>query len=256
MTQQYRYKLNVTQSLLLFSYWLLVLQSHYYVSIAFTPSLIVTQYQYQQSQYNTRKDYNPLPKQNNNNNNNNRFISINTLTSLNLSSTSLPDTSTMKASELRKELDSYGISTKSFFEKIELIEAVEKARMEGKTPIGNTKVDDDGGSSDDNDVKTESTSRNEKLAQEMEKCNKMKVGELKKELESYGVSTKSFFEKSEFVRAVAEARVDGVKDKKRTSRTSTSRGEEEYDPSYRDVKMQKMDMRTLMGSPAIDVRLG
>lgn len=180
------------------------------------------------------------------------------------SSSSLPDAQEMKASELRKELQSYGISTKSFFEKSELVEAVEKARVEGKTPIA-----DSGSSSSgyDGDEKKKSTfsssmSREDKLAKEIDSCNKMKVGELKKELESYGISTKSFFEKSEFVKAVAEARVDGVKKSKSTgstgsTRTTSRREEEEYDPSYRDVNMQKMDRRTLIGSsPVIDVRLG
>ena len=34
---------------------------------------------------------------------------------------SLPDISGMKAGEMRKELESYGISTKSFFEKKEFV---------------------------------------------------------------------------------------------------------------------------------------
>lgn len=179
------------------------------------------------------------------------------------SSSSLPDVQEMKASELRKELQSYGISTKSFFEKSELVEAVEKARVEGKTPIADSSSATSG---DDGDGKkstsSSSMSREEKLAKEIDSCNKMKVGELKKELESYGISTKSFFEKSEFVKAVAEARVDGVKKSKSAGRTGSTRAtsrreEEEYDPSYRDVNMQKMDRRTLMGSsPVIDIRLG
>ena len=166
----------------------------------------------------------------------------------------LPNVSEMKASELRKELQSYGISTKSFFEKSELVEAVEKARKEGKKPAKDNSDESSGGKSGSDNKSSDfsSSSRQERLAKEMEECNKMKVGELKKELESFGVSTKSFFEKSEFVRAVAEARVDGVK---KTSSSTQSR-EEEYDPSYRDVRMQKMDKRTLMGSPVIDVRLG
>lgn len=171
-------------------------------------------------------------------------------------SSSLPNVSEMKASDLRKELQSYGISTKSFFEKSELVEAVEKARAEGKTPIkdgsgsGGEKTQDSGDSS--------SASRDERLAKEIETCNKMKVGELKKELESYGISTKSFFEKSEFVKATAEARVDGVKKSERRSTQGSSRSsrDEVFDPSYRDVIMQKMDRRTLMGSsPVIDIRI-
>ena len=178
------------------------------------------------------------------------------------SSSSLPEIDSMKASDLRKELQSYGISTKSFFEKSELVDAVEKARKEGKTSFVNG--DDDKANDDSNATSTSGTkakgkeskaSRQEKLAIEIEKCTKMKVGELKKELESYGISTKSFFEKSEFVKAVAEARVDGVKNKGGSRRGSASR-EEEYDPSYRDVQMQKMDVRALGMSPVIDVRLG
>lgn len=179
---------------------------------------------------------------------------------LNLSAkSSLPNVSEMKAGELRKELQSYGISTRSFFEKSELVDAVEKARREGNTAAKDTSSSDgSSGAKDDSDSNSKSSntsstsSRQEKLVEEMEKCQKMKVGELKKELQSYGVSTKSFFEKSEFVRAVAEARVDGVK---KTSGSTQSR-DEGYDPSYRDVQMQKIDKRTLMGSPVIDVRLG
>lgn len=52
--------------------------------------------------------------------------------------------------------------------------------------------------------------RKERLEKEVAKCQEMKVGDLKKELESYGISTKIYFEKSEFVFAVAEARVDGL----------------------------------------------
>ncbi len=166
---------------------------------------------------------------------------------------SAPDVSSMRASELRKELQSYGISTKSFFEKNELVEAVEKARSEGKTPIVNGD-DKEGSKSTASSSSKSSATRAEKLAVEMEKCTKMKVGELKKELESYGISTKSFFEKTEFVRAVAEARVDGVKGKGASGKGRSR--EEEYDPSYRDVQMQKMDVRALGMSPVIDVRLG
>jgi hypothetical protein len=62
----------------------------------------------------------------------------------------------------------------------------------------------------------------------MERCNAMKAGELKKELESYGISTASFFEKSEFVQACAEARVDGASNKTKSNAnksSSTDKGE-------------------------------
>jgi len=154
------------------------------------------------------------------------------------------------------------------------------ARKEGKTPVVvGVNGDDDGGASSastsdassssssetttsassNNNSKSSSANRQERLNEEMEKCKSMKVGELKKELESYGVSTKSFFEKSEFVRAVAEIRVDGVK-KKQTSTTTagSSSGtvkEEPRDPSFRDVTVSKFTGdKALLGRGVIDVK--
>ena len=168
--------------------------------------------------------------------------------SYHLQMATLPDVESMRAAELRKELQSYGISTKSFLEKTELVDAVIKARKDGKTPVAEPSK-----SSDDEKSSTEA-SREDRIASELKKCSAMKVGELKKELESLGISTKSFFEKSEFVRALAEARVDGVKAKG----TSKSR-EEKYDPSYRDVVMQKLNLDPRDprwgGSTIIDIKL-
>lgn len=188
-----------------------------------------------------------------------RATSVTTFTQLNVSSSALPEVGSMKAGDLRTELQSYGISTKSFFEKSELIDAVNKARAEGKSPKANGKEAPSESTSKSTESKsTESKStdsssskpRSERLAEEMEKCKSMKVGELKKELQSYGISTKSFFEKSEFVKALAEARVDGVK---------KAGGEEEvYDASYRDVVMQKMSenqMAAFRGRGFIDTTL-
>lgn len=127
----------------------------------------------------------------------------------------LPEIASMRVGELKKELDSYGISTKSFFEKSELAEAVQKARDEGRKPVNKsttqTKTTSSTSSSSTSTARTETKSREERIAEEMEKCLSMKAGDMKKELQSMGVSTKSFFEKSEFLKALAEARVDGVK---------------------------------------------
>lgn len=145
-------------------------------------------------------------------------------------STDLPEIATMRAGEIKKELESYGISTKSFFEKSELVDALTQARAEGKTPIASSTTSS---STSTSTASTDGASRKKKkkvrsetaedsapptgaerekrIAEEMEKCQSMKAGELKAELQSLGVSTKSFFEKSEFVKALAEARVDGVK---------------------------------------------
>eukprot|EP00751_Fragilariopsis_kerguelensis_P010862 CAMPEP_0170774068 /NCGR_PEP_ID=MMETSP0733-20121128/9746_1 /TAXON_ID=186038 /ORGANISM="Fragilariopsis kerguelensis, Strain L26-C5" /LENGTH=155 /DNA_ID=CAMNT_0011116571 /DNA_START=255 /DNA_END=719 /DNA_ORIENTATION=+ len=48
--------------------------------------------------------------------------------------TGTDDISSMRAGEMKKELESYGISTVSFVEKSELVKALEKARAEGLTP--------------------------------------------------------------------------------------------------------------------------
>jgi hypothetical protein len=128
----------------------------------------------------------------------------------------------MRAGELKKELESYGISTVAFLEKSELVEALEKARSEGLKPKSEEKKkkkrrddsDEPSTRSESSSTVTDERPREERLKEERENCKQMKAGELKKELEERGISTRSFFEKSEFVQAVAEARVDGVEKKK------------------------------------------
>lgn len=152
-----------------------------------------------------------------------------------MSTETLPEISSMRVGELKKELVSYGISTKSFFEKSELVDAVEKARAEGKTPISSGSDNKTSSSSKDSSSssssKDSSKSRDDRLKEETEKCQSMKAGELKKELESYGISTSTFFEKSEFVKACAEARVDGK------SQSSGSSSSEEGYAEYADVEV-------------------
>ena len=165
----------------------------------------------------------------------------------------------MRVGEMREELESYGISTKVFLEKSEFRTALESARAEGKVPMPPPKKKKSKEEEEEEEDATSSKSssetqesRKDRLEKEMEKCKSMKVAELKKELSSYGISTKSFFEKSEFVKACAEARVDGVKG------SGNTKQEEEYDPTYRDVVMQKMGNAGQMmgGRGVIDVRLG
>ena len=126
-----------------------------------------------------------------------------------MSNVDMDEISSMRVGELKKELELLGVSTKSFFEKNELVEALVKARSEGRKPresvFTSSQAPENGFSS------ASSASRDEKIANEMEACKSMKASELKAELESMGISTKSFFEKSEFVKALAEARVDGIK---------------------------------------------
>jgi len=65
-----------------------------------------------------------------------------------------------------------------------------------------------------------------RIQKEMEICNSLTVKELKNELEVvHGTSTSGFIEKSEFVRALAELRVDGViptTSTNKTTKTTTS----------------------------------
>ena len=183
--------------------------------------------------------------------------------STSLSASNSKDISSMRASEMRDELESYGISTKSFFEKSQFAAALEKARAEGKTPIDNssnkssdtkTKTKSKSKKSNSESAK-DSMSRDEKITQEIEKIKSMKVGEIKDELKSMGISTKSFFEKTEFVKALAEARVDG---KKKGKSQPPEEEEEEYDPSYKDVIMQKFNGPSLrLGSmyDVIDIKI-
>lgn len=130
----------------------------------------------------------------------------------------LQEPSSMRVGELKKELESYGLSTQSYFEKSDLVTAVEKARLEGKTPSQkNASADSSSTSTSQSPSSTSSKSRDERLAEEIEKCKDMKASELRAELKSYGISAASFFEKSEFVQAVAEARVDGTAKKRKNS---------------------------------------
>ena len=153
------------------------------------------------------------------------------------------DISFMRIGELKKELESLGISTKAMLEKKELVEALVKARAEGRQPV--TPPPSSSASSGSNSSSSTSTSRADKIAAEMEKLKSMSVGEMRKELQSLEISTKTFFEKSEFIKALAEARVDGVK--------SSS---EAFDPSYKDVVVQKMNAQGARGGKTIDVKLG
>lgn len=148
----------------------------------------------------------------------------------------------MRAGAIKQELESYGISTRAFLEKSELVGALIQARKEGKTPIkdvngatasSSTTSDAASTSSAAETVTTDTPTpltpeeREEKLKKELEACRSMKVSDLKAELHSYGMST-SYLEKSEFVKAVAEARVDGPpKQSKKKKRRTVEDDEEE-----------------------------
>mmetsp|Transcript_18615 Transcript_18615/g.21371 ORF Transcript_18615/g.21371 Transcript_18615/m.21371 type:complete len:369 (+) Transcript_18615:90-1196(+) len=170
------------------------------------------------------------------------------------STTNAQEIESMRAGEIKKELESYGVSTKSFLEKSELVEALEKARADGLKPKSSgTNSNTESSSSNDTFFTQSSTesssskrpsgssssrsnnSRDERLKEERKKCGQMKARDLRKELEIRGISTKSFFEKSEFVNALAEAIVDGADKRsdsgtgqKSTSTSSSGEGYAEY----------------------------
>jgi hypothetical protein len=179
-----------------------------------------------------------------------------------MTASSLPDIAKMKASEIRQELESYGISTKSFFEKSELVEALQKARLEGKTPVSPERPSSgQEARTTRNSAKSASSSsaptRDIKYQQALEKAQSMKVSELRTALQDMGISTKSFFEKSEFVKAYADGVADGKQSGSGNRSNSARSPDEPYDPSYRDVVMQKFngrDPRLLQGSKVIDVK--
>lgn len=148
----------------------------------------------------------------------------------------------MRVGAIKQELESYGISTRTFLEKTELVDALTSARKEGKTPISTASSSSSSSTTTTSSAtETSSTStatttaptnpeeRQKRIKEEQDKCKEMKVGELKSELEFLGVSTKSFFEKSEFVRALAEARVDGVKKSKKKKKRTVSDDNDEVE---------------------------
>jgi hypothetical protein len=151
----------------------------------------------------------------------------------------------MRIKELKNEIESYGMSTKSYLEKSELVAAVTKARAEGMIPssVASNKAQEEPApaaktasttttttSTSTTTEKSSSSSsaegtkastpeggfgsnlpRETRLQLEIDNCSRLKVGELKTELKALGIRSNTFFEKSEFVRALADARVDGVK---------------------------------------------
>ena len=127
----------------------------------------------------------------------------------------LQDIAAMRVGEIKNELESYGISTKAFLEKSELVDALQKARDDGLkpkaagAPSSKEKQSTSASSTSNSRETSTSVSRDERLQEEIKNCQAMRAGELKKELKERGDSTVALLEKSELVQALAEARVDG-----------------------------------------------
>jgi len=215
----------------------------------------------------------------------------------------------MKARDLKKELESYGISTQSMLEKSDFVDALKKAREQGMKPIVDKEAAEKekqekkeeeevkaevgtqtGNSGDGKEVDTKtkqsekkvedvSTSRAAQYQKAFDDANRMRVKELRDELNSRGISTTTMLEKSEFIKAYAEAIADNIpkgasastssssssSSKKSSTSSSESKStrkeappkkpEEPFDPSYRDVVTQKFDRQRLAGQSVIDVTL-
>lgn len=194
----------------------------------------------------------------------------------------------MYIKDIRNELESYGVDCTSIFEKKELVEELVRARRENwlrsefdlddgfknvdrgdYNNVESTSADYDSVNQEENDKSwfkqrledmagkfdksLKDRIRNERIKLEMTSLKDTSVKELKRELESYGISTRSFFEKREFIRALAEARVDGTKKKSASSPTSGST-KSKYDPMYKDVTVTRFDASLMDQSGIIDVQ--
>lgn len=135
-------------------------------------------------------------------------------------SSTLDDIDGLTADEIRQELQSYDIDTRSYFDKSELVAALRMARYERRSFSANDDADLSPETSNGGAPSSSSpTSREEEIRRKMEQYKSLSVSELKSRLQELGVSTKAFFEKSDFVRALAE--------------------EDAYDPDVRDVTPTK-----------------
>jgi predicted HTH domain antitoxin len=186
--------------------------------------------------------------------------------------TDLPDLSEMKSSQMKKELESYGVSTKSLFDKSEFEKALREERLKQVPQIikDRTSFQTEHASAKEEGRKTtwrEPKTERKKRWMEWEKTSSqstpeetraekydnafqfgidMKLSELKQELKDRGISTSAFFEKVELAKAYAEAVADNVSKKARTKNAGAdyrgasrnSRKDEAFDPSYRDVHVE------------------
>ena len=102
----------------------------------------------------------------------------------------ISEVKSMRVAAIKQELESYGISTKTFLEKSELVDALVQARKDGKTPIASSNTSASTTSTTPPSTTTATTTqapmsneeRQAKLQSEIEKCKATKVGDLKSEL--------------------------------------------------------------------------
>ena len=207
----------------------------------------------------------------------------------------LPDVSTMKTHDMKKELEKYGMSTRSLFDRSDfeyaLLEARKiesaKAKAEATTTTAPAKDNAFGEkeSADPPSTSHSHTTWQERYDTAVKAATIMKLSKLKEELKIRGVSTKGLFDKDEFVKAYGTAIADNIPIKKHHQTNDNSRNEEKkenkgfwekfnwnvhsnkstasqsveeepYDPSYRDVTTYRFDpLVELAGDTIIDIAL-
>ena len=227
--------------------------------------------------------------------------------------------SEMKASDMKRELQSYGVSTKSMFDKEEFEKALKDARLSGfkekrKARAATTTTTNEEEEDDDKEVSTSSNSsgkdsnksktrekwssrwkdmastakevldsnskkfsdyasskdkssssssstssnnRQQRYDLALEEGAAMKLSSLKSELKNRGISTASFFEKSDLISAYANAVADSINSNKRSTKstnTNRSSNNNSFDPSYRTVSCISFDPSSfLSGEVIIDI---
>lgn len=106
----------------------------------------------------------------------------------------------------------------------------------------------------ENTSHTESSkdSRQQRYDNAFKEGGSMSVSTLRQELKDRGISTVSFFDKSDLVKAYANSIADGIESKDSKGPNTVGRNEREnYDPSYRDVVVRAFNPRTLLGGDII-----
>ena len=225
--------------------------------------------------------------------------------------------SEMKASDMKRELQSYGVSTKSMFDKEEFEKALKDARLSdfkekrkaraATTTTTNEEEDDKevstssnssgkdsnksktrekwssrwkdmastakevldsnskkfsdyasskdkSSSSSSSSSSTSSNNRQQRYDLALEEGAAMKLSSLKSELKNRGISTASFFEKSDLINAYANAIADSIDSNKRSTKstnTNRSSNNNSFDPSYRTVSCISFDPSSFLSSEVI-----
>lgn len=197
----------------------------------------------------------------------------------------LPDLSEMKSGEMKKELESYGVSTKSLFDKAEFEKTLREERIHQELKEAETIRDRINVGAETSSSKTSSGFRKNrnmwsktapespmedpqerKYKNALQKGIAMKLSELKQELKDRGISTSAFFEKVDMAKAYAQAIADNVLTKKHTSTKeeevyrgsrvhSNARRDDSFDPSFRDVILEPFNAAMTLnpGETVIDI---